>query len=369
MVVVGITAFFVGTNFDAQEELVPSVYAQQIIDDCKTDMHCTVDSLNQLYSTNNKEVFPIFEELIQRYDKSNYPCHETSHHLGMWLIGHTSLENSLSMAKQICGGGIFHGIFQNYLALENFQGQVPSQVNIDLCPVDENPYSIFRWQCLHGIGHGLTVLYDYDVFSAVQRCNEFEPGFEQISCSKGVFMENVGKFFENRGGNFEPQDLMYPCNIENKFAPSCYHYHASIILLENEFDVEKSFEDCSKIIPSELSQYCYHGIGRQLSDQMRGSVARAQILCQAGEQPTENTSMCLRGMVMTLINRNSDMDRGFEFCNIVQKEFKNDCYDALGKWLLMLHNEEEKRVIECSKSENEFYQVCMNAKLDELQLL
>jgi len=370
-IVFGFAALIVTINYNNQTEFVPSAYAQNILDECKTDMHCAVDSLNKLHKVNNEQVLVVFSELIEKYDQSEYPCHETSHHLGMWLVGHTSLEKSLEIAKQMCGGGIFHGIFQNYLALENFHNQTPEQIDIDLCPKDENPYSIFRWQCLHGIGHGLTVLYDYDVVSAVQRCDEFATGFEQISCSKGVFMENVGQFFEYKQGNFDESDIYYPCNkTEIKYAPSCYHYQSSMILLKNEFDVEKSFEDCKRIIPEEISDYCIHGIGRQLSDQMRGSVARAQILCQADEQIKENTSMCLRGMVMTLINRNSDMSKGFEFCNIIDNDYKKDCYDALGKWSLMIRQEHNNRKNECGKSENDFYEdICMNASLDDINLL
>lgn len=353
---------------DEQKQFAPSAYAENIFEECKTDMHCAIDSLNNINKINDEYTMDVFSELIKRYDQSPYPCHETSHHLGMWLVGHTSLEKSIEIAKQQCGGGIFHGIFQNYLAIENIQNKNPEQINIDLCPIDvENQYSIFRWQCLHGIGHGLTILYDYDVSSAVQRCEEFKHGFEQISCSKGVFMQNVGKFFDNKGGNFDSENLMYPCNNEEKFAPSCYHYHASVILLKNEFDVEKSFADCST---TDYANYCYHGIGRQLSDQMRGSIARAQILCQDGEQPVENTSSCLRGMVMTLINRNSDMDSGFQFCSIVNESYKTDCYDALGKWLIMLYSSDEKRSGECLRSESFFYQdVCNNASVSDITLL
>ena len=99
--------------------------------------------------------------------------------------------------------------------------------------------------------------FDYDVFLAVSRCEEFEPEWEQLSCSKGVFMENVGQLGGGpAGGDFSKDDLFFPCNkLEAKFALGCYNFHASYILFKNNYDVEKSFKHCDKIIPEEFIKY------------------------------------------------------------------------------------------------------------------
>ncbi|MGH9922416.1 MAG: hypothetical protein ACRD38_06670, partial [Nitrososphaerales archaeon] len=210
-------------------------HVDAIIAECQNNVHCAMRSLSELAKGKDRStVLTTFTDLITEYDQSYYRCHETAHHLGMFLYSYLGdLNEALPYAKQECGGAVFHGIIQGFLGEQVAKKVNPEDIDITkICPEsDDNPYSIDRWQCLHGVGHGLTVLYDYDVFSAVKRCEVFEPGWEQISCSKGLFMQNVVNYLETGYGKFDENDILFPCNqVESKYAPSCYHYHTSYIL-------------------------------------------------------------------------------------------------------------------------------------------
>jgi hypothetical protein len=335
-------------------------------------MHCAVNVMQSIADNESQEqVISTFSELITLYEKT-IPCHETGHHLGMWLYGYLDdIEKSLELAQQQCGGSIYHGVIQNYILTQKFLGANIEDINIHSICKDKyaNPYSIDHWQCLHGLGHGLAQLYDYDVVTAVKRCEEFDEKIEQISCGKGVFMQNVVQYMETNGGDFDDLDRYYPCNaVDAGFVPQCYHYHVTYLALLNDKKLKRTFDSCDGIIPKEMIKYCYYGFGRQLSGNIQ-SIDDALFLCEAGKI-SEYYKYCLTGMVLTAVNGNRNPDFGFSFCSHMPQEYKFDCYDGLGRWVKMLHSDKINRDIECQKAENfEYSQICKDASFDSILLL
>ena len=61
-------------------------------------------------------------------------------------------------------------------------------------------YSHIRLECAHGVGHGLTMGYYYDIFTSVKKCDLFEDELAQRSCVEGAVMENYWGF--DRGSAF-----------------------------------------------------------------------------------------------------------------------------------------------------------------------
>ena len=348
-------------------------FAKQIIDTCKDNMHCSVTGLDNLAKNQNQQVvLGTFSDLVSLYDVSPYPCHETAHHLGMWLYGYTQdLQKSLSYAKMLCGGAIFHGILEDYFMTQQLHNVGASQIDItSICATDPaNPYSIIRWQCLHGIGHGLSAYY-HNVTAAVNRCDEFKPGWEQLSCSKGVFMQNVVTYYETGQGDFDKNDIFFPCDkVSAKYAPACYHYHASYILKQDKFNVAATFDDCDKITPGTFVKACYHGLGRHLEPVAAKSVRQAISLCTVGKQSNYHID-CLQGMVMTVVNIDTNTDNGFKFCSILEEGFKAGCFDSMGQWVKMLYPTQQERQRECAKAGDlNYIAECMNANLDNVDLL
>lgn len=363
-----------GQNASSNNYKTDKSYAEQIIANCKANMHCSVSALNNMTKKENQQVvLATFSNLVLLYDKSNYPCHATAHHLGMWLYGYTTnLEKALSYTEQLCGGAVSHGILQGFFMTQRLHNVNSTKIILtNLCPqIQDNPYSIIRWQCLHGIGHGLAEFYDYDIVAAVNRCDELKPGWEQISCSKGLFMQNTVHYYETGKGDFDKDDIFFPCDkVSIKYAPSCYHYQTSYILKQNNFKTSTSFDECDKITPGTLVKYCYGGMGRQLSYTAYFNMTRGIANCYVGKQSIYQTD-CLRGMLMTVVNRDTNIDKGFQFCSLSQEDFKANCYDAMGKWIMMLYSTQQERENECSKAENQdYFAICMNANLDNIAIL
>ena len=368
-----IIAVTVGSSliyFVLNQEVTSESFAEQIISECDTDVDCAIDYLKEITEREEQSVVLLtFQDLISKYERSISYCHPNVHQLSMYLYDYIDdLHQALSYADQTCGAAIYHGLLIEYF-MKNFSQMDPAEIDVtEICPENANPYAIERWQCIHGLGHGLTISYDYDVFSALERCKEFEPGLEQISCSKGIFMENMVHYTKTGEGSFEEDDLFYPCNaLDNEYGPTCYHRQATYIILKNDLSIDDSFQDCDIIIPEEFVKYCYYGIGRQVSSTVLDNMELSLILCQVG-QPSYQ-SYCFTGLLMTLVN-NRDLDQGFEYCKILPGEFKADCYDRMGQWIRMLHDTDEERNEECSKSENsDFSEICMNASLEGITIL
>lgn len=372
----GVSLIFVLS--DGQENIKSeNLYAEQIIRDCEgvDRPHCYINALEDIAKREGlSSVLLAFKDLISKYEESTYYCHPQAHHLGMWLYGYIgNLTEALSYADQKCGGAVYHGLVQNFFSTQSFKGRSPAEIDITkICPLNpENPHALERWQCLHGIGHGLAATYDYDVFTAVQRCDELEPGWEQLSCSKGVFMQNLVNYYQTGVGAFDEDDLLFPCNVvDAKYAPACYHYHATHIFyhgIQNGRSATDSFKECDKIVPEEFVKHCYYGMGRQMSIVAFVSMEALLDICQS-VHPRYQTD-CFTGSVMTLVN-NKGTDQAFQFCKLLREDFKADCYDGLGKWALMLHSTKEGMRKECSRAESSHYfEICMKASLEDLELL
>ena len=357
--------------FYGPENILSQSYGEKIISKCNADIQCLSDAFVDVAKKEDKvTVLTTFTEIISQYEKSLPYCHHQAHQLGKVL--YTLIDDlplALSYADQKCGAAVYHAVVETFFEMQKHNDVNPEDIDITvICPTNpENSYALERWQCLHGVGHGLSKIYDHDIFPAVKRCEEFEPGLEQVSCFKGTFMENVVQYTKTRGGTFSNDDIMFPCNtVDAKYAPPCYHYHTTYLLNQKGGSVSQTFQECDKIVPEEFVKYCYYGMGRQLSILALHSMEISIPLCKMGS--SEYNSYCFAGLVMTLVN-NRGIDQGFEFCKIIPEENKEGCYDGLGKWLHMLYFSEAERTDGCSKAEEAYYEVCNKANLESLKLM
>jgi hypothetical protein len=347
-------------------------YAEQIMARCENDSHCPVWALGVLYNkTESRQiVLGTFLELILLYDENYYTCHDPAHHLGMWLHSYTTnLKEALSYAKPLlCGGAVLHGIFQSYFTAEHVHGVDNNQIMItNLCPISqENVNWIYERDCIHGIGHGLAELYDYNTTVAVARCNEFEPEWAQSACSRGVFMQNMIRYGETGEANFDRNDIYFPCDTTvAKFAPQCYYYHAPYLLHRNSNNLIATFAQCDNISPSEFAKYCYQGLGRVLQIPALINAEEAIAYCYLGNQSRYHDD-CLRGLLRTVLKGDVKVDIGFQLCSLSRPDFKAECYEIVGMWIKMLSSSNQQVLErECSKAHDSDYVMnCINANPD-----
>jgi len=346
-------------------------FIEQIVIKCKNKIDCVIDSIKKVAEKEKKFItLRTYGNIIGWYEESLGYCHGLGHHLGMFLYDYTgNLPEALFYADQRCGLSQIHGLVQKFVQKES-TNTGPKKIDIEkVCPeIFDNTYSLDRWACLHGMGHGLTKSFNYDVFSAVIRCEELDLGWEEVSCAKGLFMENVGEFLRSEGGTFDEADIFFPCNkVDSKYSPACYHYHTSYIRSQPDYTVEGAFKTCDTIEPKDLVKYCYYGMGRLNAGNSLDDYQRALNFCDKGDDDYQQ--YCFTGSLSSLVS-NRGTDQGFEYCKFLPNEFKKDCYDVMGKWIIMFYSSDQERKTQCSKAENlEFSKVCIDASLDDIVLL
>ncbi len=347
-------------------------YAEQIMAYCQDgNEHCPAMSLNELNKTaSRQDVLRTFSHLNLLYDKSGFSCHDVGHHLGSWLYYYArDLKEALNYASLFCGGSNYHGILISY-----FEEKYPVQ-NVDkyqikvahLCPIDQgNVNWMHERDCFHGIGHGLTKLYNYNTTAAVSHCDELMPLWAQSACSRGVFMENNDYFIETGKGDFDKNEIYSPCDktIE-KFAPQCYYAHPWHLLETNNYSYESydyTFAQCDNISPEKFVKYCYDGIGRTLEYVGFRNPEEAIKICYQGNQPAYHND-CLTGTVKSMLKQDAKTDSAFKFCNLSDVDFRSECHKIVGMWIkafLSPNLQELER--ECSKTPKlDYVTDCINA--------
>src|SRR5919106_847890 len=351
------------------------------------------DSATSVYNqTESRQiVLGTFLDLVQLYDENYYTCHDPAHHLGMWLYSYTTnLKEAISYAKPLlCGGAVLHGIFQSYFVSDQVQtidqnqtehhihnvdkNQTEHVNNVDknqimitnLCPAGQEDVNwIYERDCIHGIGHGLAELYNYNTTAAVDRCNEFEPEWAQSACSRGVFMQNMLRYLETGEGNFDKNDIYFPCDkTVEKFAPQCYYYQVPYLFIRNGgYNLIATFGQCDNISPSEFAKYCYQGIGRILQRIVYENAEQAIAYCYLGNQSSYHND-CLTGLLRTILKGDAKADIGFQLCSVSRPDFKAECYEIVGMWIKMLLNPNQQELESaCSKARDLDYVInCINA--------
>jgi len=184
-----------------------NIYANKILSECGTDFLCTLKTMKDLAKKENQKiVLATFSDIVSVYQQVGIACHRPGHHFGEFLYAQTgNLSQALSIAQITCAGAIYHGVMENYFKTEIFLNETELE-DIDILNIckklEDNPYSQIRMQCAHGVGHGMGIGFDYDVFNAVQRCDKFETELNQNACNKGVFMKNVVEYLKKSSGKF-----------------------------------------------------------------------------------------------------------------------------------------------------------------------
>jgi hypothetical protein len=279
------------------------------------------------------------------------------------------LKEALKYASMFCGGSNYHGILISYFEEEYPVHNVDkNQIKVGhICPIDqENVNWMHERDCFHGIGHGLTTLYNYNTTAAVSHCDEFMPLWAQSACARGVFMENNDHFIKTGKGDFDKKDIYSPCDktIE-KFAPQCYYAHPWHLLETNNYSYD-SYDDtfalCDNISPDKFIKYCYDGIGRTLEYFAFTNPEEAIEICYQGNQPTYHND-CLTGTVKTMLKQGGKTGPVFKICSLSNVDFRSDCHKIVGMWIkAILSPNLQELESECSKTPDiDYVTDCINA--------
>jgi hypothetical protein len=317
------------------------------------------------------------EELANTDQAVLSEAHNYAHLIGKFSYSYyKDGPKAFGQCRELFQSGCYHGVLEAYFAATPNFG---AREVVALCDqaVAQGSAMIVRFQCLHGMGHGLTSSFEHDIFKALQYCDYLTSDWDRSSCHGGVFMENVIFAWEQRfgsatqmarhdhGGNHQShlkaEDPLYPCNaLQEQYLQQCYLMQTSAILMFNGNDFARAFQECDKA-PERWQPTCYQSLGRDASGSTLRDSDRTYQLCELGGARLRGS--CYVGAILNFIDVTWKLDQALTFCQHVPNEYKAQCYAGIGGQIAALHTEQETRARECARVEAGYQDACTNAAL------
>ncbi len=301
------------------------------------------------------------------------------------------ISSSFKQCSETFQSGCYHGIIQAYFAGLDSIGATQANALCEPFRLNEADRWI-RFQCVHGMGHGLTMLYAHDLPRGLAGCDLLTDGWDRHSCYSGAFMENIvnvqmphhpaSELGHNKSASdsvddmagmegmegmtkaastFKPidqTDPLYPCSVlPDRYSTACYEMQTSVMLYENHGDIAGAARNCDAA-PAAMRTICYASLGRDVSSYSGQNHADAIRMCGLGTGKYQ--PWCYRGLVKNIIDLNAQSNDGMRMCRDVQSPgSKAECYAAVGEEIWVLAPTPDGRFKMCLTSEPAYLDACL----------
>lgn len=254
-------------------------------------------------------------------------CHPIIHTIGRNAYKfYGSVEAATKYGNELCWSGYYHGIMEAYMA--QFDDKQLLAKMPDIChQTPGHPYSFDYYNCLHGLGHGVTIRFENDIMKSLPYCDVVRGDWEQESCYSGAFMQNiVVDGITHKSVNLRADDPVYPCDaVAERQKPSCYLMVTSNILKVDGYDYAKAFATCDTVEANYIAT-CYQSMGRDISGNSLLDQAKIVPLCDMGAEAMR--SHCVVGAVKNAVFNDRGVARANQLCNAVDSRYKSVCLSA-----------------------------------------
>ena len=295
-------------------------------------------------------------------------AHEYAHGLGIEAY---STSPDIAATFSACGDGFSsgcrHGVIQAYFESREHVTQPEVEA---LCEPFRSA-SASRWvlfQCVHGMGHGLTMFRGHDLPQALTDCDLLSDGWDRESCYGGAFMENVinvtsphhpATELAAHGHHhmamssfkaIDPADPLYPCSIvAERYLHACYQMQTSVMLYENHGDIAAAAKSCERA-PAAQRPVCFQSLGRDITSYTARDPRKTADLCAQARDAYRPS--CYFGAVKALVDWTATTNAAFTFCGIVLREpGAPTCYRALGEEIATLLAAAPEKEEQCTRAQ------------------
>ena len=255
-------------------------------------------------------------------------CHPLTHSVGRASLGqYGTFQKAVQYEDGTCWSGFTHGILESVMF--KYPIDELDQAVQGVCVQDpDQAYSFDYYNCVHGLGHGVSWRFDNGVFEALPVCDALDGRWEQQSCHSGVFMQNIivdGAAHQSR--ELRPDEPMYPCTaVEDQYKNTCYLMQTSYALRTVDWDYAKGFELCETEADEGYIETCYRSMGRDISGNSHRESEKVVELCSLGEP--ELQTQCFQGAVKNAVFNDHGLDNANSLCELVPARYKKDCIAA-----------------------------------------
>ena len=294
-------------------------------------------------------------------------AHEYAHGIGIEAYGRSpDITGTFAACGDGYSSGCRHGVIQAYFESRHHVEAADVEA---LCQPFKSA-TTSRWvlfQCVHGMGHGLTMFHGHDLPRALTDCDLLTDAWDRESCYGGVFMESVinattphhpatqlaaASHSHEPKTTFtaiDPDDPLYPCSImAERYLHACYQMQTSVMLYLNHGDIGSAARSCDKA-PPPMRSVCYQSLGRDITSYALRDPQKTADLCAKGTEAYRPS--CYFGAAKALVDWTATTDVAFTFCRIVAREPGGPtCYQALGEEIATLVATMPEREAQCTRA-------------------
>lgn len=255
-------------------------------------------------------------------------CHAIAHNLGHeGYKYYGNAKEALSQGSMDCFAGYFHGVLE--IALPEAADY--QQAIVDACTGTGGQDGEFRfYQCVHGLGHGVTAYRQYDVEKALSDCDLLASPWQKESCWGGVFMENIdGKFahamgLEQQGRLTDDGSDFWPClSVGEGYRPACLRMITARILPKHGRDWDYTKKACAGLSNDSYRRSCFESYGRDAAgESLSAGLDRVNTLCDAA--PADMRDTCYETAAAVVATHYADPTKADPIC-VKAKEYRSAC--------------------------------------------
>jgi plastocyanin len=276
----------------------------------------------------------VMQKLLDETDGGSLiDCHQQAHQVGRnayKLFGASVFEKG----DASCHSGYYHGAMEGFLSDKGTENLADSIR--ELCGKFDTRFG--RFECLHGVGHGVMVYEDYSLIDALETCEELDNDWVAGACSSGIFMENV---ITSQGFGAIPghetswvsNDPHFPCNAigdsrARRFG--CYQMQTSRMLDISGHDFEQAINWCLEA-PPDVIGVCFGSIGRDAAGATLRDPQDTLTICSLVPQKDDYYTQCVLGglnIIMDFWGPKLETQAD-EFCEFIsEKDAQKTCFDV-----------------------------------------
>lgn len=253
-------------------------------------------------------------------------CHDILHDLGHAAFEkHGSFEEAAKYQTDFCNSGYLHGVFEAYF--ETVDDPLSEVGN--LCDsINQTKSKFEKWQCNHGIGHGIMYLTGGDLDESLQLCADYLDGENIESCQNGVYMEVFNAEILAKETQFVDHNQPFKTCADRNILPStCYLYAPTYFSQTLNMDFAQIMQECNQIDPKHI-EICKYGVGTEAIKRNMNNPEVVFELCKTAGSKSHQEA-CARGVVSMYTNQKPDLAEGSKLCETAPSEFQSACREGL----------------------------------------
>jgi mono/diheme cytochrome c family protein len=298
---------------------------------------------------------------LQRTLQTNRPvqldCHRIAHRMGSAALSRFDdhVAPAFIAGSPICASGYYHGIIERA-----FLGQPTARLGAlarELCADPQiDARRFLAYQCIHGLGHGLMIYTGYDLPASLKTCDELRTGFDRVSCSGGVFMENFNSSYGVTSKYLRASDPIYPCDaVAERHKLYCYLLVTANILRVTGGDLQRTADACLRSERDWVST-CYESFGRDASGMAGKDASRAIASCRLARS---HEGDCIYGVAREIVNADAAAARGARFCARTDRRYRTRCFAGVGSVLASIEPTAQRLRGACRRVSGRYLDGCL----------